>query len=78
MPGKMIMIDPRLRRRFALWIVIVSLIAWPISALTVARHEPQFVLGLSWFAITLTAVDVLSTSDVRVEVEDDKSEDEAE
>lgn len=70
------MIDPRLRRRLALWIVVVSLVAWPASALTVARHEPQFVLGLSWFAITLTAVDVLSTSDVRVEVDD--SDDDAE
>jgi hypothetical protein len=68
------MIDPRLRRRLAFWIVIVSLIAWPATALTLARHEPQFVLGLSWFAITLTAVDVLSTSDVRVEVEPDDQE----
>jgi hypothetical protein len=67
-------VDPRLRRRLALGIVLVSLVAWPITALTVARHEPQFVLGLSWFAITLTAVDVLSTSDVRVEVEAESSE----
>jgi uncharacterized membrane protein YfcA len=47
------------------WVLLVgSLIGWPITALTVARDEPQFVLGLSWFAITLTALDFLKTSRV--------------
>ena len=48
------------------WTLLVgSLIGWPLTALTVARNEPQFVLGLSWLAITLTAADLLSTTDVR-------------
>jgi uncharacterized membrane protein YfcA len=48
------------------WLLLVgSLIGWPLSALTVAKHEPQFILGLSWLAITLTALDILSTQDVR-------------
>jgi hypothetical protein len=38
--------------------------------MTWARSEPQFVLGLSWLAITLTALDILSTSDVSAEQED--------
>jgi hypothetical protein len=42
-----------------------------VSALTVARHEPQFVLGLSWLAITLTAMDILQTTSVRVTQEED-------
>jgi hypothetical protein len=40
----------------------VSLIGWPVSALTFARDEPPVVLGLSWFAITLTAADLLKSS----------------
>lgn len=50
-------------------LVVVSLIGWPVSAMTVAKDEPQFILGLSWLAITLTAADILSTQDVRVEQE---------
>jgi hypothetical protein len=59
--------DPRLRRKLALGLVAISLIGWPLSALTLARDEPQFVLGLSWLAITLTALDVAATTDVRAE-----------
>lgn len=44
-----------------------SLIGWPLSALTFAKGEPVTVLGLSWLAITITALDVLFTSDVRKE-----------
>jgi uncharacterized membrane protein YfcA len=53
------------RVKLAWVLLIASLIGWPISALTVARAEPQFVLGLSWLAIALTALDVLFTADVR-------------
>lgn len=42
-----------------------SLIGWPLSALTFAQGEPPVVLGLSWLAITLTALDIVSTQDVR-------------
>ena len=56
---------PKNRIRLA-WVLLVgSLIAWPITALTVFRNEPQGVLGLSWAAIILTAIDILSTQDVR-------------
>lgn len=62
---------PRHRIRFA-WVLLVgSLIGWPLSALTLAAGEPQFVLGLSWLAIALTALDVLFTADVRSQQEDD-------
>lgn len=62
--------SPRLRKRIAGCMVLVTLIAWPITQLTVARNEPPFVLALSWFAITLTALDVYFTADVRNEQED--------
>lgn len=42
------------------WALLVgSLVGWPVSALTLARSEPQFILGLSWLAIILTALDGL-------------------
>ncbi len=50
--------------RAAWFMLIGSLILWPISAVSWAKDEPPFVLGLSWFAITLTALDLLKTSRV--------------
>lgn len=61
--------NPKIRRAAALVLIVVSLAGWPLSALTVAHDEPQFVLGLSWLAITLTALDVFFTTDVRVQQE---------
>lgn len=61
--------DPRHRRHVAAVLLVSSLAGWPLSALTIARDEPQVVLGLSWLAITITALDVLFTADVRVEVD---------
>lgn len=45
-------------------LLIGAIIGWPVSALTVAKGEPPFVLGLSWLAIILTSADLLSTSQV--------------
>lgn len=63
--------DPRNRIVLAWTLFCTSLVGWPLSALTFARDEPQFVLGLSWLAITLTALDILATTDVRREQEDE-------
>ena len=42
------------------WAMLIgSMIGWPLSALFVAKDEPQFVLGLSWLAIILTALTAL-------------------
>jgi hypothetical protein len=51
-----------------------SLVGWPLShiwVLMVNGFNPfeQLVLALSWWAITTTAWDVLSTSDVSAEVQ---------
>lgn len=47
------------------WVLLVgSLILWPVSQFTWAKDEPPFILGLSWLAITLTAMDLLKTSRV--------------
>ena len=65
---------PKTRVKIAWVLVIASLLGWPVSALTVAKNEPQFVLALSWLAITLTAADILSTQDVR-KTQDDQGDD---
>lgn len=55
-------------RVLAAWVLLVaSLVGWPLSAMTFAQGEPPAILGLSWLAITLTALDILSTQDVRKE-----------
>jgi len=47
-----------------------SLIGWAITAFTIARDEPQVILGISWLAITLTAWDIIRTSNVEAKQED--------
>lgn len=59
--------DPSNRVRFAIILLAVCVVGWPLSALTLARDEPQFILGLSWFALILTALNIIATTDVRNE-----------
>lgn len=63
--------SPKARVRFAWCLLAASVVGYPLTALTVAKDEPHVVLALSWFAITLTAWDVVSTADVRAEQEED-------
>ena len=53
-----------MRRALSWGLLIGSIIGWPASALWWAKDEPQFVLGLSWVAIILTALDALWTAEV--------------
>jgi hypothetical protein len=55
----------RVRLVGAWTLLITSLLCWPISAVTWAKGEPQTVLGLSFLALTLTAVDILTSVTVR-------------
>jgi hypothetical protein len=55
---------------FAWTLLVVSLLGWPISTFTFAKDEPKAVLGLSWLAITLTAVDIIMTTSVRDKQDD--------
>ena len=59
--------NPTVRLRMAWIIFILSVVLWPLSIVTFASSEPPVVLSLSWFAITLTALDIIVTSDVRKE-----------
>ena len=65
----------RRARTVAAWVLLVgALVGWPLSALTVARDEPPFVLGLSWLAIVLTCADLLSTSQVHEDQNNESKE----
>ncbi len=58
----------RKARVTAAWILLtLAVIGWPLTQLTVAKSEPPFTLGLSWLAIILTALDLLSTQQVHRE-----------
>lgn len=56
------------------WVLLVgSLVGWPLSMFTVARDEPPFILALSWLAIALTALDLLKTSRVHKDQDDEEA-----
>jgi uncharacterized membrane protein len=67
-------VKARRARVIAAWtLLVLSVIGWPLSALTLARNEPQFVLGLSWMAIVIEAANLLTSSQVHEEqAEDDQ------
>lgn len=55
----------RRARTVIAWVLLVgSVIAWPVGALTVFRDEPQGVLGLSFLAIILECASLLTSSQV--------------
>ncbi len=58
---------PEVRLRFAWGQLILSLLGWPISVLL--TDEPPFILSLSWYAIAITAWDVISTTKAHQELE---------
>ena len=63
--------DPKWRVRSAWAMLILSVIGYPVCALTIAREEPPVVLFLSFFAITITALDLLSTQQVHKKQHDE-------
>ena len=61
--------NPKIRLYAAWALLVATLILWPVSMLTFARSEPPVVLSLSWFAVTMTCLDIISTQDVRKQQE---------
>ncbi len=57
----------RVRVIVAWCLLIGSTIGWPLSALTWASQEPQFILGLSWLAIVIESANLLTSSQVHEE-----------
>ena len=48
--------------------LVLACIGWPLSQLTFARHEPPFILGLSWLAIIMSCWGNLLTATVKSDV----------
>jgi hypothetical protein len=64
----------RRARTIAAWILLVgSTVAWPISHFTFAKDEAPVTLALSWFAIVLVAMDLVTSSSMAESVKDDTS-----
>jgi hypothetical protein len=64
-------VNPKVRVRAAWVLLVVALISWPATALTVFKDEPQGILGLSFLAIVIECLNVVSTQDVRQQQEGD-------
>lgn len=68
--------DPRKRRRWAIILLVVSFVLGHVNlAGALAGVIPPWLTDLvtnylSWLAITLTALDIVQTTDVRVQQED--------
>lgn len=59
--------DPGARVRAAWWMFGLCVVLWPATSLTIFSTEPQGVLGLSWIALILNALNIVITTDVRRE-----------
>lgn len=54
------------------WVLLGgSIAAWPLAAFWWARDEPPFVLGLSFLAIIIESLSLLTTSQVHEENDPD-------
>ena len=71
-------ISPVARLQLAWVTVALTILGWPLSAIWIGFDPPdekladQFILALSWIAITLTAIDVVMTSDVQAEQQENE------
>lgn len=62
----------RKARVIGAWVLLIgSTVGWPVAALTWARDEPQFVLGLSFLAIIIESLTLLTASQVHRDQADD-------
>lgn len=70
--------NPHRRMHFAWALLIGSLLGWPATHVLILVTQPagatswvfHVLLAISWWSITLTALDILSTTDVRREQDD--------
>jgi hypothetical protein len=60
--------DWRAVRTICAWVVIdLVLINWPVSMFTYASEEPPLILSLSWLALLIEAISLLTASQVHEE-----------
>lgn len=63
--------NPERRVKLAMFGLIGSLIAWPLTAVTVFASEPPGILGLSWASFIVQMLILVVTTDVRREQDED-------
>jgi hypothetical protein len=67
------LISPEAQVPIAVVLLIGSGIGYPLSAVTIAKDEPQVVLFLSWLAIFLTAHNTLISAAANRKVHEGES-----
>ena len=55
---------PKHRVYFAWGVLILSVIMWPATALTIAKKEPQVVLGITFLGLIVGSLEMLMTAQV--------------
>lgn len=50
---------PKGQEVFSWFIIISSIIGWPVSALTIAKDEPFIILSISWLALIYSGYSAL-------------------
>jgi drug/metabolite transporter (DMT)-like permease len=63
-------LSPKRQVRFAWFNLIVSVIALPLTIWL--TDEPPFILGLSWYAVTVTALGWISAAEANRQVQNDE------
>jgi hypothetical protein len=66
-------VSPETRRLVAANLLLISLIGWLVSHYLLVKFDQSnffnhMVMAISWWAITLTCGDILSTNDVKADV----------
>lgn len=56
---------------FGWCLLIACLIGWPASVLWLATTEPVFVLSLSWMALIIESITLITTAQVRRDQDSD-------
>lgn len=66
--------NPRTRVKGSWVLLVVSIVAGVYCTIAISRDAFERVLmAISWFAITITALDVLATTDTRAKQEEEVS-----
>lgn len=56
---------------FAWCLLVTCLIGWPASLFWLAQSEPPFVLSLSWMALVIESITLITSAQVRRDQDSD-------
>jgi uncharacterized membrane protein len=58
-------VKPKTRVRAAVVVMLVCVVLWPVTSLTILKTEPQGVLAISWITVIIDCVILIMTTDIR-------------